>query len=115
MLHAGLTTQEAAVKEQLDAENEKSDVSLLAAAKQRIIQLQNQLDSPTRRHQEYLSAHKEWKDAVVRLESDTDDPESISSLSAELQRISELPSQIAALEAERLQTCKAIYVQIAGL
>ena len=115
VLHAGLTTQEAAVKEQLDAENEKSDVSLLAAAKQRIIQLQNQLDSPTRRHQEYLSAHKEWKDTVVRLESDTDDPESISSLSAELQRISELPSQIAALEAERLQTCKAIYVQIAGL
>ena len=109
------TTQEAAVKEQLDAENKKSDVSLLAAAKQRIIQLQNQLDTPTRRHQEYLSAHKEWEDTVARLESDTDDPESISSLRAELQRISELPSQITVLEAERLQTCKAIYAQIAGL
>ena len=53
-LHAELTTQEATVKDQLDAENEKSDVSLLAAAKQRILQLQNQLDAPTRRHQEYL-------------------------------------------------------------
>ena len=114
-LYAELTTQEAAVKEQLDAENKKSDVSLLAAAKQRIIQLQNQLDTPTRRHQEYLSAHKEWEDTVARLESDTDDPESISSLRAELQRISELPSQITVLEAERLQTCKAIYAQIAGL
>ena len=115
VLHAELTTQEAAVKEQLDTENEKSDVSLLAAAKHRIIQLQNQLDAPTRRHQEYLSAHKEWEDTVARLESDTDDPESILSLSAERHRISELPSQIAVLEAERLQMCKAIYVQITGL
>ena len=114
-LLAELTTQEADVKDRLDAENEKSDVSLLASAKQRIIQLQNQLDAPTRRHQEYLSAHKEWEDTVARLESDTDDPESISSLSAELQRISELPSQIALLETERLQTYKAIYAQIAGL
>ena len=109
-LLAELTTQEADVKDRLDAENEKSDASLLAAAKQRIIQLQNQLDAPTRRHQEYLSAHKEWEDTVARLESDTDDPESISSLSAELKRISELPSQIAVLETERLQMCKAIYV-----
>ena len=38
-LHAELTTQEAAVKKQLDSENEKSDVSLLVAAKHRIIQL----------------------------------------------------------------------------
>ena len=115
VLHAELTVQEAAVKEQLDTENEKSYVSLLAAAKYKIIQLQNQLDAPTRRHQEYLSAHKEWKDTVDRLASDTDDPESISSLRAELQRISELPSQVAVLEAERLQACKAIYAQIAGL
>ena len=114
-LHEELTTQEADVKEQLDAENEKSDVSLLSAAKHRIIQLQNQLDAPTRRHQEYLSAHKEWEATVARLEKDTDDPESISSLNAELQRISKLPSQIVGLEAERLQTCKAIYAQIAGL
>ena len=42
-LLAELTTQEADVKDRLDAENEKSDVSLLAAAKQGIIQLQNQL------------------------------------------------------------------------
>ena len=88
---------------------------LLAVAKQRIIQLQNQLDAPTRRHQEYLSDHKEWEDTVARLERDTDDPESISSLSLELQRISELPSQIAVLEEVRLQTCKTIYAQIAGL
>ena len=115
VLHAELTAQEAAVKEQLDTENEKSDVSLLAAAKHRIIQLQNQLDAPTRRHQEYLSAHKEWEESVARLTSDTDDPESISSLRTELRRISELPSEIAVLESQRLQTCKSIYAQIAGL
>ena len=114
-LHKELTAREADVKEQLDAENKKSDVSLLSAAKHRIIQLQNQLDAPTRRHQEYLSAHKEWGATVARLEKNTDDPESISSLNAELQRISKLPSQIVELEAERLQTCKAIYAQIAGL
>ena len=115
VLHAELTTEEAAVKEQLDTENEKSAVSRLAAAKHRIIQFQNQLDAPTRRHQEYLSSHKEWEDAVSRLTSDTDDPESISSLRAELRRISELPSEIAVLESQRLQICKTIYAQIAGL
>ncbi len=114
-LHAKLTTEESATREQLDSEKEGSDVSLLTTAKQRIIQLQNQLDAPTRRHQEYLSSYKEWKDAVARLEGEANDPESISGLQAELQRISELPAQIAALEATRLSICMAIYAQVAGL
>lgn len=114
-LHARLTTEESATKEQLDPEKEGSNVSRLTTAKQRIIQLQNQLDAPTRRHQEYLSAYKEWEDAVARLEGEANDPESIAGLQAELQRISELPAQIAAFEATRLETCMAIYAQVAGL
>ena len=114
-LHEDLTAQEAAIRERLDAEKEKSDVSRLSSAKQEIVHLQNQLDAPTRRHQEYLSSHKEWQDAVARLEGDADDPETILGLQAELQRISGLPAQIAELEAARGQVCMTIYEQIAGL
>ena len=114
-LHAELTIEEAAIREQLDAEREGSDVSRLGIAKQEIIQLQNQLDAPTRRHQEYLSAHKEWTDAVARLEGEANDRESIAGLQAELQRISELPARIGALEASRLEICMAIYAQVAEL
>ena len=114
-LHAKLTTDESAAREQLDPEKEGSDVSLLTIAKQRIVQLQNQLDAPTRRHQEYLSSYKEWQDAVARLEGEATDADSISGLQAELQRISELPAQIAGLEATRLGICMAIYAQVAGL
>ena len=114
-LHAELTIEEVATREQLDDEKEGSDVSRLATAKQLIIQLQNQLDAPTRRYQEYLSSYKEWEDAVARFEGEANDPESISGLQAELQRISELPAQIAVLEASRLEICMAIYAQVAGL
>ena len=114
-LHAECTKKEAAAKEQLNSENDKSDASKLEAAKQSITLHQNQLDAPTRRHQEFLTAHKEWSDAVAQLESDPEDSNSIASLSAELKGISELPSQIAVLEGVRLETCKAIYEQIAGL
>jgi ABC-type lipoprotein export system ATPase subunit len=114
-LHARLTTQEATAKEQLATENEKSSVSLLATAKDAITQLQNQLDAPTRRHQEYLTAHKEWADAVGRLESDSEDADCVANLRMQLKRISEIPRQIAVLEGERLATCKAIYEQLTEL
>lgn len=114
LLHE-LTEQEASASARLDTEVKESDASLLAAAKREISQLQNQLDSPTRRYQEYLTAHKEWKDSVAKFESDTEDPDSIASLSGELKRISELPSKIAMLEAERMEICKSIYGQIAAL
>ena len=105
-LHLEFTTEENTTKKQLDPENDKSDVSLLAAAKQKITKLQNQLDAPTRRYQEFLTAQKEWRDTVARLENNNEDSDSIVNLSGKLKRISELPSQIAELENQRLAKCR---------
>ena len=114
-LHSKYTSEEATARAKLDDSNEKSTISLLTSAKQQISILQNQLDAPTRRYQEYLTAHKEWKDAITQLESDTEDPDSVASLRAELRRISELPIKISTLEEKRLHICKTIFGQIADL
>ena len=114
-LHAKCTEKEAEARHQLDPENPDGFVSRLDAAKKTVTDLQNQLDAPTRKHQEYLTAHEEWKANVARMESDTDDPDSITSLNAELKRISEIPSQIAILETERSRVCGLIFDQISGL
>ncbi len=114
-LHAELANKEAATRARLDTENEESETSRLTLAKQDITRLQNLLDAPTRRHQEYVTAHKEWVDAVASLESDIEDPDSLASLNAELQRIAELPAQIAGHESERGAICRRIHEQIVGL
>ncbi len=110
-----LAGRESSARAEVDPENPKGKQFALTAAKQKIIQLQNQLDAPTRRYQEYLTALKDWEGAIAAIESDTDDPDSISSLKAEITRISELPQRIAELSSERLESCKAIYAKISEL
>lgn len=110
-----LTTSDGEAKSELDVENANGLASRLNKAKLTISSLQNQLDSPTRKHQEYLTLHKEWEVAVSKLENDLEDPESITSLKAELKRISALPLEIAVLEEERIRVCRNIYDQIEGL
>lgn len=114
-LLANLSSEEAGEKSKLDDENEASALARLTSAKQSISALQNQLDAPTRRHQEYLSSHKDWERSVKQLELDIEDADSIASLKAELKRISEIPAKVAELENARLEICNSVFAQIAEL
>lgn len=103
------------IAKSLDPEIDDSAAAKLLVAKQELERLQSQLDAPTRRFQEYLSALKQWTDRAEAIKNDAEDPESIASLKAELARIASLPEQIRLKEAERLALSHHIYEQIADL
>ena len=110
-----LAADEAKAQSHLDDHNDRSAVARLAATKKEIAGLQSQLDAPTRRYQEYITAHKEWLDSVEKTEKDTDDANSIATLQATLRRLAELPAHIQELTAKRMAVCKDIYSRISDL
>lgn len=112
---AAYVVTESNARSRLDPNTQNSDASKLILARQRITDLQNQLDAPTRRHQEYVSALKEWGSSEARMNADLEDAGSIASLRAELTRIANLPSELAALASDRIALCKQIYEKIVEL
>src|SRR5690606_29791693 len=87
-LHMDLQSKATIVRKRLDEQDPTSTVSKLVATKGQIANFQTQLDVPTRRYQEYITALKEWKEGIARVESDPEDPDSIEKLRVELKRIS---------------------------
>ncbi|MGH9867180.1 MAG: TrlF family AAA-like ATPase [Candidatus Polarisedimenticolia bacterium] len=110
-----LAMEEGVAKAQIAADDPKSAHSKLVLAKHRLTELQNQLDAPTRRYQEYLTALKQWEDKATRIERDAEDPDSILTLRAELTRIAGLPQHIAVAGSNRLLLCLSIYERITEL
>jgi ABC-type lipoprotein export system ATPase subunit/septal ring factor EnvC (AmiA/AmiB activator) len=111
-LRTSLVAEESAAKNQLDPSKGNSEVARLAKAKDDLVALQNQLDAPTRRYQEYLTALKQWEDAAVRIQDDAEDSESIAKLREELRRISTLPAERERLTTERMSICRGLFAKL---
>jgi len=114
-LRTELAKQEADARTQLDPAREGSDHSKLTRAKEALVALQNKLDAPTRRYQEYLTALKQWEDAGAAIAGDPESSESIANLREELKRIAGLPSELETLTTARLDVCRRLYEKLAEM
>jgi hypothetical protein len=107
--------REDAARVRLDSAVETSEQSRLDRARESLVVLQNRLDAPTRRYQEYLTALKQWEDAGLAIQGEAEGVESISGLKEELRRIASLPSALEVLTTSRMGLCRKVYEKLSEL
>lgn len=114
-LKADLVKRETEARNQADQTRDGSDHHKLLRAREALVGLQNTLDTPTRRYQEYLTSLKQWEDAGQAIQDDKENPDSVASLKEELKRIASLPSQREALTGSRTSLSRKIFDKMAEL
>ena len=116
-----------AVRDGLASEKMKVDVSLaddqeqslpqkVAAGRDRIKALQERLDAPNRRYQEYLEVVKTWEQKKQESEGAPDKPETLAYYTAQLSYLKDtLPGEIDALCNQRVDIASTIHGDIASI
>ena len=117
---AALRDRLAADKTAVDAsllEDQESGLPLQAAAcRTRIKALQDRLDAPNRRYQEYLEAIKTWEQKKQAIEGAADRADTLRYYGAQLAYVkATLPGEIVALHEQRVGVARAIHLDIASI
>lgn len=84
--------------------------------RQRITDLQERLDAPSRRYQQYLEAKAAWEQRKQAIEGSAEQPDTLAYFDAQLEYIKlRLPAELQALKDERAQLAKKIHKAIAAI
>lgn len=88
----------------------------LAASKARIKELQDRLDAPNRRYQQFLEAMKAWDKRKHEIEGSAEQVDSLAYFDAQIVYIgTQLPADIAEVKEERRKQAKVIHAEIAAI
>ena len=111
-----LTVEKTAVDSSLAEEQQSSLPQQANACQVRIKALQEKLDAPNRRYQQYLEAVKVWERKKSELEGAADKPETLAYFDAQLEYLKNtLPGEISALQTERAAVARTIHGDIASI
>jgi hypothetical protein len=87
-----------------------------SACRTRIKGLQERLDAPNRRYQEYLEALKSWEVKKTQLEGSPDKAETLAYYDAQLSYVKDvLPGELEALRNQRVIVIRTIHADIASI
>ena len=112
----GLVSEKTAVDTSLADDQAGSLPRQVAACRHRIKALQEKLDAPNRRYQEYLEAVTLWKQQKQDIEGIANKPDTLAYFDAQLAYLRDtLPSEIKALRAQRVQAARTIHGEIASI
>lgn len=105
----------AANEAQLSGENSDSLISKRRAGLANVEQLKNQLDAPSKRHQDYLQQLRLWQERKEQIEGSADAAGSLRYIEAQLKYIdAKLPAEIAAAKNERRAVALNIHKSISA-
>ena len=111
-----LTTDKASVDEALSDEQPTGLPQQVVARKLRIRVLQERLDAPNRRYQEYLEALKTWEATKYAIEGAPDKADTLRYYVAQLAYLkTTLPSELNALWEQRTAVTRTIHADIATI
>lgn len=112
----GLIAEKAAVDAALSEAQPDSLPQQAQAGRAKIKALQEQLDAPNRRHQEYLESVKLWEQQKVSVEGAADQPDTLAFYDAQLEYLAKaLPGEITLLRDQRANEAHAIHSLIASI
>ena len=112
----GLTSEKAIVDASLSEDQEKSLPPQVVACRGRIKGLQENLDAPNRRHQQYLEALKNWERKKADIEGAADKPDTLAYYDAQLAYlVNTLPGEIAELRTQRTAVARTIHADFASI
>ncbi len=80
-----------------------------------INKLTKEIDEPNKKYHDYVSEKKQWEQQVAGIQGDENKPDTVSYLNAKLSEISNIPTEITALEKERNEIVRKIYTGIKHL
>jgi ABC-type lipoprotein export system ATPase subunit len=101
----------AGAKQQLDATDPPGARKQLAAAEERIADIQLMLDAPNRAYQSYLKAHQDWEVKRLLIEGNNKEPESLKGLQASLAALGQLPEKICKTREEQISLSLQIHAE----
>jgi ABC-type lipoprotein export system ATPase subunit len=111
-----LASEKATVDANLGETQENGLPQRAAACRARIKALQERLDAPNRRYQEYLEALKAWERKKAELEGAADKPDTLGYYDAQLAYVKNtLPGEIAAQRTQRTDVARTIHGDIASI
>ena len=111
-----ILSEKTVVDTSLADDEEGSLPQQVIACRGRIKLLQQRLDAPNRRFQEYLEAVEIWEQRRQQIQGTPDTPDTLAYLDAQLVYLKDtLPSEIKALRARRIQIARAIHDTIASI
>ena len=112
----GLTSEKTKVDTSLAEDQEGSLPQQAAACRTRIKALQEKLDAPNRRYQQYLEALKTWERKKADIEGAVDKPDTLAYYDAQIAYLKNtLPGEITALQTQRTAVAKTIHGDIATI
>ena len=119
-VRAALSAEKAEVDATLaDGDDQAEQPSLPqqgAACRERIKALQEKLDAPNRRYQEYLEADTAWEVKKQEIEGAPHKPDTLGYFEAQLAYLKNtLPGEIETLRGQRLQVARTIHGEIASI
>lgn len=111
-----LISEKTNVDNALSAAVESSLIAQKEACADRIKALQDKLDAPNKRFQAYQEAVKGWQQQRDAIEGDSEKPESVRGLEAQLKYVKEqLPQEIADVQAKRRAAAVKVHESIAAI
>lgn len=111
-----LVNDKNAVDEVLSPERDGSLLLQKADSVARMKALQEQLDAPNKRYQEYQAAQLTWDQEKQRLEGDPEQPDTLSYYRTEVARLTEeLPKQLAELQRQRRSCAEKVHETITSI
>ena len=112
----GLVSEKTEVDTSLADDQAGSLPRQVAACRHRIKAIQEKLDAPNRRYQEYLEAVTLWEQQKQDIKGIADKPDTLAYFDAQLAYLRDtLPSEIKALRAQRVQAARTIHGEIASI
>ena len=111
-----LTTEKTVVDRSLSPEDVDGLPRKVQAHRVRIKELQEKLDAPSRRYQEYLGVKAAWEQRKQSIEGAADKPETLAYFDAQLEYIkTNLPTELQGLRDERTEVARKCHRAVAAI